>query len=111
MNEKYEIIWSEVAENDLKRIVEYIAIDNLENGLKVLKKIRTKTSTLSLSPQRGRVVPELKDHGILQYREQIITPWRIIYRVSDKDVYILTVIDSRQNVEDILLERLVNSTS
>jgi len=29
-----------------------------------------------------------------------------MYRVSEKTVYVLSVLDSRQNVEDILLRRL-----
>ena len=33
----------------------------------------------------------------------------IIYRISEKVVYVLSVLDSRQNVEDILLIRLIRS--
>ena len=60
-------------------------------------------------PERGRIVPELRDQGILQYRELIIPPWRILYRISEKRVYVLSVFDSRRNIEDILLKRLTNS--
>jgi toxin ParE1/3/4 len=42
----------------------------------------------------------------MQYRELIIVPWRIIYRVAENKIYVLSVLDSRQNVEDILLKRL-----
>jgi toxin ParE1/3/4 len=45
--------------------------------------------------------------GILQYRELIVPPWRIIYRISGDFVYVLAVFDSRQNIEDVLLDRLV----
>ncbi len=30
-----------------------------------------------------------------------------MYRVSEKSVYILAIIDSRRNVEDILLDKLI----
>ena len=90
-------------------IVEYLSVDDLTSALKVFKKIKEKTENLCLQPNRGRLVPELQDHGILQYREVLIRPWRIIYRVTKKDVYVLAVIDSRQNVEDVLLERFVRS--
>jgi len=40
------------------------------------------------------------------YREIVTAPWRIIYRISDKNVYVLSVLDARRNVEDILLKRL-----
>jgi hypothetical protein len=58
-------------------------------------------------PNQGRIVPELKEQGIQTYRELIVAPWRIVYRVSDTTVFVLSVIDSRRNVEDILLDRLI----
>ena len=109
MSYKYEVIWSYVAENDLRNIIEYIAKDSPANASKVFKKIRQKASSLYILPERGRIVQELRDQGILQYRELIISPWRVIYRISEKSVYVLSILDSRQNVEDILLERFINS--
>ena len=107
MNQTYEIIWAVVAENDLKEIIEYIATDSPANALKILKRIKQKASSLYSLPERGRIVPELQDQGILLYRELIIHPWRIIYRISEIKVYVLSVLDARQNVEDMLLKRLI----
>ena len=107
MTQKYDIIWAGVAENDLKEIIEYIATDSPTNALITLKKIKQKASSLYTLPERGRIVPELKDQGILLYRELIVPPWRIIYRISEMKVYVLSVLDARQNVEDILLGRLI----
>ena len=108
MSGKYQVVWSNIAENDLKRIIEYIADDSPSNALKIFKNITQKASTLFTVPERGRIVPELQDQGILQYREMIIPPWRILYRLSEKRVYVLSVLDSRRNIEDILLKRLTN---
>ncbi|MFC1896843.1 type II toxin-antitoxin system RelE/ParE family toxin [Thermodesulfobacteriota bacterium] len=107
MSDNYKIEWAEVAEKDLKGIVEYIAEDSPTNALKILKKIKQKVSSLYTIPERGRPVPELQDQGILIYRELVIPPWRIIYRISEMKVYVLSVLDARQNVEDILLKRLI----
>jgi plasmid stabilization system protein ParE len=107
MTPKYKVHWAEVAEKDLIGIIEYIAEDSLTNAINVFEKLKKKASSLNQFPQRGRIVPELKDHGIILYRELIVTPWKIIYRISGKKVYVLSVIDSRQNVEDILLKRLI----
>jgi len=82
MTFKYNVIWVNVAENDLINIVEYIAKESPQNALKIFKKIRQKASYLYTLPKRGRVVPELQDQGILQYRELIIPPWRLIYRIT-----------------------------
>ena len=109
MNKKYDIVWSDVAENDLRNIVEYIAEDSPHNASKLFNRIKQKASSLYTFPERGRIVPELRDQGILQYRELVVSPWRILYRISEKRVLVLSVLDSRQNIEDILLQRLTNS--
>ena len=108
MTRRYKVIWSYIAEQDLERIIKYIAIDSLENALKVLAKIKKESVTLYSIPERGRIAPELLEFNILQYREIIIDPWRVIYKVIGKEVLVVSVIDSRRNVEDILLDRLVN---
>ena len=108
MSKKYKVIWADIAEVDLKNIIEYIADESIVNAQRVFDKIRDKASSLFILPERGCVVPELKDQGILQYRELIHSPWRIIYRISENKVYVLSVLDSRRNIEDILLKRLIN---
>ena len=108
MNQIYEIVWARVAENDLKEMIDYIAIDSPTNALKIFKKIKNKASGLYTMPERCRIVPELKDQGIMQYRELIISPWRIMFRITEIKVYILSVLDARRNIEDILLKRLVS---
>ncbi|MDQ1331441.1 MAG: toxin ParE1/3/4 [Thermodesulfobacteriota bacterium] len=107
MNKKYYVKWASVAQRDLKQIIDHIAIDNPGNALQLLKTIKQKASNLYSHPERGRIVPELQDQGIHIYRELVVEPWRIIYRISDTTVFVLSVIDARRNVEDILLDRLV----
>ena len=58
-------------------------------------------------PERGRVVPELAAVGIRTYRELVVEPWRLVYRITEKTVYVLAVLDGRRNIEDVLLDRLV----
>lgn len=106
MSSQYKVIWARVAEADLNNIILYIAEESPINARKILNKIKEKASSLKQFPERGRVVPELHDQGLLLYRELIVSPWRIVYRISDKKVYILSVLDSRQNAEDILLKKL-----
>ena len=109
MKKRYQVVWSNIAENDLKTIIEYITDDSPPNTLKIFKSIKQKASGLNTFPERGRIVPELQDQGILQYRELIISPWRLLYRISEKNVFVLSVLDSRRNIEDILLKRLTDS--
>ncbi|KUG23473.1 death on curing protein, doc toxin [hydrocarbon metagenome] len=107
MNKKYRVEWAAVAESDLKQIIDYIASESQGNALHLFKKIRQKASSLYAFPERGRIIPELQSQGIHIYRELIIAPWRIVYRISDGTVFVLSVIDSRQNIEDVLLNRLI----
>ena len=107
MKRTYTVRWSETSERDLKSIVEYIAKDSPSRAYEVFSKIKETASNLHSFIDRSRIVPELQDQGITQYRELIIAPWRIIYRISERTVYVLSVLDSRQNVEDILLNRLL----
>ena len=108
MSSKYNVIWASVAEKDIKNIIEYIAEESPKNALKLLNKIRQKASDLYTLPERGRIVPELQDQGISLYQELIIAPWRLIYRISGREIFVLSVIDSRRNVEDILLKRFID---
>ena len=107
MNRTHHVAWAAAARNDLKRIIDHIALDSPDDALRVLHKIRLRSTELQTMSEQGRVVPELKEQGIQTYRELIVTPWRIIYRISDTTVFVLCVIDSRRNVEDILLDRLI----
>ena len=108
MKQIYEVAWSETAERDLIAIMEYIADDSPSRAYEVFKDLTKRASTLTTFPERGRIVPELQRQGITQYHESIIPPWRVIYRVSEKRVYVLAVLDSRRSLEDILLQRLID---
>jgi len=108
MKKSYEVLWATVTENDLLGIMVYITEENPGNATKLLSKIRTSTAKLANSPRPGRIVPELLSQGISLYREVVIAPWRVIYKIESSNVYILSVIDSRRNVEDILLARLLH---
>ena len=109
MNRAYEVVWSNRAVTDFEHMIEYIARDGPSNAIQVFKKIKEKASSLYTFPERGRVVPELQAQGVRQYRDLIIAPWRVVYRISERSVYVLCVLDSRQNIEDILLQRLADS--
>jgi len=107
MSKPYRVVWANIAEEDLTAIIKYIHSDNPAAAKDSLERIKTKVSNLDSLPQRGRIVPALRQQGILQYRELVVPPWRIIYRISDSYVYVLSVFDSRQNLEDVLLDRLL----
>ncbi len=104
---EYQVFWTKSAASDLEKIVEYIAQSNPLTAKTILAKLKKQVETLNYSPQRGRHIPELIEQGISLYRELVISPWRVMYRIHKRTVYILAIVDSRRNVEDILLEKLI----
>jgi toxin ParE1/3/4 len=103
----YEVLWARTAEEDLQGIIAYIAADSVDEALRVLERIRTAAVALGSLPERGRLVPELKEQGVGLYRVIVIAPWRLLFRIIDRKVNVLGVFDSRRNLEDLLLERLL----
>jgi addiction module RelE/StbE family toxin len=105
--EKHTVNITQNAENDLNEIVEYISQNNPQTALKILEKIQNKIKTLDHFPYRGGYVPELLEKNIKEYRQLLETPWKIIYKVENEQVTILTIIDSRRNLQDILIKKLI----
>ncbi|MCX6995751.1 MAG: type II toxin-antitoxin system RelE/ParE family toxin [Kiritimatiellaeota bacterium] len=103
----YAVDFATVAQRDLQDIVEFIAADDAVAARRVLDLMESRVAALKRMPERGRVVPELAALGVHMYRELVVAPWRIIYRISGQTVYVLAVLDGRRNLEDVLLERLV----
>ncbi|MDP2762385.1 MAG: type II toxin-antitoxin system RelE/ParE family toxin [Sideroxyarcus sp.] len=103
----YQVLWTHSAQQDLTEIIEYIAQDSIGDALANLQKLETKAALLITLPNRGRVVPELLHTGISQYRELISAPWRIVFRVDNRQILIMAVLDSRCDLQAVLLGRLV----
>jgi toxin ParE1/3/4 len=64
----------------------------------VLKQIERAFSRLSGSPDRGTYPKELFALGIHEYREVFFKPYRIIYRVLAKNVYVPLIVDGRRDM-------------
>ncbi len=107
MSTPREVLWAQTAEKDLHGVIEVIRQDRPETAIKILERIQARATKLATSPRQGRVVPELMKQGVSRYRELLVKPWRIVYRIEDSRVYVLAVIDGRRNIEDLLLARLL----
>lgn len=102
-----DVRWSAAAERDLEEILEYVGRHSLDAAAQVYVRLRERAAALRAFPKRGRVVPELAVHGIRLYRELVVAPWRIVYRIAGRDPVVLAVVDARRRLEDLLLERVV----
>ena len=107
MAKKYFVKWTAPAREDLNEIIEYISKTNINYAVKVLDNIEDNVKKLDRFPERYRIVPELEKYGYLMYREIIVEYWRIMYKIENKYIYIMLVIDGRRNLEDLLLKKMV----
>ncbi len=103
----FQAVWAEAATRDLEEIVTYIALDSKSHTQKVLEKIERKAKSLRSSPQRGRVAPEFRDVELKTWRELVVPPYRIIYRIAERKVLVSAVLDGRRDLQDTLFGRLV----
>ena len=96
-----KIIWAESALLDLEEIAEYIALDKRSAAQKLVQNVFSSIERLEQFPESGRVPPELKDS---RYREVIVAPCRIFYRIDNDTVYILYVMRGERELRKYLLE-------
>ncbi len=99
--------WAAVAEQDLAEIVDYVGRGDPGAAGRILDTLEAKARTLETLATRGRVVPELQRIQVREYRELLMRPYRLVYRVESVCVVVLGVFDGRRNLEDILLDRLL----
>ena len=102
-----KVLWARSARRDLEAIVGYLAERSPLAAASTLDRLEARARSLATLADRGRVVPELGRLHVQQYREPVVTPHRVIYRVLDSRVLVLAVIDARRSLEDALLDRLI----
>jgi len=88
-----KIIWSPLAISRVTEIAEYILMDNPVAAEKWIDEIFNRVMQLKTYPKSGRMVPELE---IEEIRELIYGNYRIIYRIIEKAIVVLTVRHGRQ---------------
>ncbi|MCI0570784.1 MAG: type II toxin-antitoxin system RelE/ParE family toxin [Myxococcaceae bacterium] len=107
MSRTYDVQWAEVAVADLEELVDFIEREQPGAAAPVIDRLEAAAQRLETLPLRGRVVPELARFNIRLYRELIVRPWRILYRVGNGRVLVVAVLDGRRDLESLLLSRLL----
>lgn len=96
----FKIVWSQTAVEDLKGIVQYIALDDLDAAAKLADRIIQHIKAASKTPFSNRAVPEKADESI---REAILKPYRLIYQVDAERgvIHILRIWHAARGIPDI----------
>ena len=88
-----EVRWTPQAAEDLDAIADFIASDSPHYASLFALDVLTAVDRLSEYPQSGRIVPELGDPEV---REIILGNYRIVYRLIQGAVVVLTVYHGAQ---------------
>jgi toxin ParE1/3/4 len=106
----FKVLLTNDAARDLDEPYDYIALhDAPRKADHVLEQIEKAFSKLSEFPERGAYPNELLALGTREYREIFFKPYRIIYRVMDKNVYVLLIVDGRRDMQSLLQRRLLDA--
>ncbi|MFP4443129.1 MAG: type II toxin-antitoxin system RelE/ParE family toxin [Spirochaetia bacterium] len=100
-----KVIWTKPALNDLDEIFNYIASDSVDIAIKQYERIKETVKDIGTFPKQGRIIPELQNENITKFRDIIVNPWRMMYRIEENRILILAIIDGRRNIEESLMKR------
>ncbi len=106
----FAVLLTNDAARDPDELYDHIALhDAPQKADYVWGQIERAFSRLSKFPERGAHPKELLALGILEYREIFFKPYRIIYRVVGKNVYVLLIADGRGDMQTLLQRRLLDA--
>ncbi|MCK9464913.1 MAG: type II toxin-antitoxin system RelE/ParE family toxin [Thiopseudomonas sp.] len=95
-----EVVWTEPALQEMDAIADYIALDNPAAARHLVQEVFDKTERLADYPVSGRIPPELPNSV---YREVVVPPCRIFYRVDKKQVLVLYVMREERQLRVYML--------
>lgn len=95
------IIWTEPALQELDAIADYISLDNPAAAKKLVRNVFKRVDHLKKHPKSGKQVEALKGSV---YREIILPPCRIFYRVETDVIYIIHIIRKEQLLHTEILK-------
>lgn len=88
-----KIIWSPLAIDRITEIARFIALENPSAANELVTNIFYHVDQLESFPESGPMVPELNRKEI---RQLIEGNFKIVYRISKKEISILTIRHNRQ---------------
>ena len=97
-----QITWTEPALKDLDEIAEYIALSNPYAASTLIREVFSKVERLEQFPKSGRLPLEIPEFN---YREVIVPPCRVFYRLEKEVVYIVHVCRDERSLRKFLIER------
>lgn len=98
-----QVIWTEPVLQDLDRIADYISLYNPAAAKKLVRRCFNQVENLNQHTKLGKAVPELEESV---YRQLVLSPCRIFYRIDGSTIFIIHVMRAEQLLHlDILKSR------
>jgi toxin ParE1/3/4 len=105
---KFKVNILQNAEDDLFEIYKYVnQSDSEQNAENLFQKLHKRCLQLQEYAERGHVLSELALLDINDFLEIHFKPYRIIYQIIKKEVFIHCVLDGRRDIQKLLQERLL----
>lgn len=107
---RYAVVLTEQALLDLNDIAHYIALHDLPvKAEHVAQRIEEAFASRASLPQRGSHPRELLAMGNRSFREIHFKPYRIVYRVYEREAVIFLIADGRRDMRALLSRRLLGA--
>lgn len=104
---RFEVLLTEDAARDIEEIHDYInEYDVPAKAVHVLERLGAAIESLAANPGRGTFPKELLALGIREYRQTFFKPYRLIYRIAGRRVYVYLIADGRRDMQTLLARRL-----
>jgi toxin ParE1/3/4 len=105
---KYGIIWSKDAGDEFVDIISYIKYHAGKiTANKISDKIINGIERIADNPEGRRLAPILQKIGITNIHQFNIDPWAVYYKIENNIVEIISIIDQRRNLEEILYQKVM----
>jgi toxin ParE1/3/4 len=106
VTDSFRVRWAHVAAEDLLNIVDCVVErDGVDAAERLYGQITQAAKSLVTMPRRCRIVPELEAEGIKRYRELLVGHYRLLFSIREGAVMVLTAVDGRRDLGELLIER------
>jgi toxin ParE1/3/4 len=105
---RFDVRLTDHATADLADIVDFVREhDGEARATALLTRFEGVVADLSHFPTKGVVPRELAELGTHDFRQVHFKPWRVVYRVEERVVFVVLIVDGRRNLGSILARRLL----
>jgi toxin ParE1/3/4 len=106
---KHQVLVIAEAEEDIFDIYKYVLrADGRSRADHLLIKLQETCQSLAEMSRRVHIPPELERVGVSAYREIHFKPYRIIYQIAGRKVFVHCVLDGRRSLQETLERRLLH---